>query len=282
MTAISAASPARGPPAPKLHICQGRYAENFIHPPGRQMRPFFMPAPCGHISSKHKEVKMLTHKAMPEREDVLADINALFEKSDMPGQVLWHPTIRGSDVAPEAVAFIEETMRAAIIVVSGLCSVDGSNWRIHDTSGGVSISNPLERAWRAAEAVRNRLRETLGKGGYTIPVVMFPHMTEDADIVAACRRRKVRLMWGLNDDFVDTLAALPEPDERQTTLTAQFIAEEIAILQEDNPPAGGRGEPQPESPSAPDAMDLTGRGVLMQHVDQVVINIILPGDASTP
>lgn len=225
---------------------------------------------------------MLTHNAIPERGDVLADINALFEKSNLPGQVLWHPTIRGSDVSPEAVAFIEETMRAAIIVVSGLCSVDGSNWRIHDTGGGVSIANPLERAWRAAGAVRNRLREALGFGGYTIPVVIFPHMTEDADIVAACRRRKVRLMWGLNDAFVDTLAALPEPDELQTTLNAQFIAEEVAILQEDNPPSGGRGEPRPESPSASDAMNLTGRGVLMQHVDHVVINIFLPGDASTP
>ena len=224
---------------------------------------------------------MLTHNAMPERGEVLAVINALFEKSDMPGQVLWHPTIRGSDVSPEAVAFIEGTMRAAIIVVSGLCSVDGSNWRIQDTGGGVPIANPLERAWRAAGAVRNRLREAIGKGGYEIPVVIFPHMTEDADIVAACRRRKVRLMWGLNDAFVDTLAALPEPDELQTTLTAQFIAEEIAILQEDNPPSGGRGEPRPESPSASDAMNLTGRGVLMQHVDHVVINIFLPGDAST-
>lgn len=35
MTAISAASPARGPPDPKLHICQGRVAEKSIHPRGR-------------------------------------------------------------------------------------------------------------------------------------------------------------------------------------------------------------------------------------------------------
>ena len=226
---------------------------------------------------------MLTHNAIPEREDVLADINALFEKSELPGQVLWHPTIRGSDVSPDAVAFIEETMRASMIVVPGLCSVDGANWRGHDASGGVKMANPLERAWRAAEAVRNKLRESLGFGGYTIPVVVFPHMTSDDDIIAACRRRKVRLIWGLDDAFVDTLAALPEPEELQTQLSAQFIADEIAILQEDDPPSGGKGKskPAPDSPSAPDATDLTGRVVVMHHVDQVVINIFLPGEAST-
>ena len=227
---------------------------------------------------------MLTHNAMPEREDVLADINALFEKSDQPGQVLWHPTIRGSDVSLDAVAFIEETMRAAIIVVPGRCSVDGTNWRIHDASGGVKIANPLERAWRAAEAVRNKLRESLGFGGYTIPVVIFPHMAPNDDIIAACRGRKVRLMWGLDDALVDTLATLPEPDELQTKLSAQFIVDEIAILREDDPPSGGTGEPKPapDSPSAPDATDPTGHGVVMHHVDQVVINIVLPGEASTP
>ena len=35
MTTISVASPARGPPAPKLHICHGGVAENSIHPRGR-------------------------------------------------------------------------------------------------------------------------------------------------------------------------------------------------------------------------------------------------------
>ena len=40
MTAISAARPARGPPAPKLYICKSRVAENSIHPAAR----------CGHFS----------------------------------------------------------------------------------------------------------------------------------------------------------------------------------------------------------------------------------------
>ena len=72
---------------------------------------------------------MLTHNAAPEREDALAEINAIFEKSDLPGQVLWHPTIPGSEARPDAVVFIEETMRAALVVVPGTCSVNGSNWR---------------------------------------------------------------------------------------------------------------------------------------------------------
>ena len=97
------------------------------------------------------------------------------------------------------------------------------------------------------------------------------HMAPNDDIIAACRRRKVRLMWGQDDAFVDMLAALPEAAEIQTQLSAQFIADEIAILQEEDPPFGGKGKskPAPDSPSAPDAMDLTGRGVLMQRLRQI-------------
>ena len=52
------------------------------------------------------------------------------------------------------------------------------------------------------------------------------------------QRRKVRLVWGMDDDPVETLAGLPDTGK---------------------------------------AMDLSDRVVIMHHVDQVVINIQLPG-----
>ena len=155
---------------------------------------------------------------------------------------------------------------------------------MHDSTGGVKTPNPLERAWRAAEAVRIRLKNALGIGAYTHAVVIFPHMQEDAAIIAACRRRKVRLLWGLDDDLVDTLAALPEPEELQTQLSAQFIEDEIAVLQDDGAGDQEAAREPSNPPVAPDAgdVDLAGRGVYMQHVDQVVINIHLPNGAAPP
>ena len=223
---------------------------------------------------------MLTYNSVPEREDALADINEIFEKSDRAGQVLWDPKVAVGEPAPDAVMFIKETIRLAIVIMTGPCSVENGRWKCNDSTGGVLVENPLERAWRAATAVRNKLKDAIGVGMYVIPVVIFPHTEERPDIIAACQRRKVRLVWGMDDDLVETLAGLPEPDEIQHQLSDEFIADEIAVLQKGDQLSGTAPKPKPEIPTEPDtgkAMDLSDRAVIMHHVDQVVINIQLPG-----
>ena len=221
---------------------------------------------------------MLVHNNVPEREDVLGEINALFEKSDLDGQVLWHPTLDEGDDVPEAVMFIKERIRLAITVVPGLYSVKNSRWKVHDSDGGIPIENPLERAWSAAAAVRSKLSAAVRVGIYVIPVVIFPHMDENPDIIDACRRRKVRLLWGMDDDLVETLDSLPEPREIQSQLSDEFIADEIAILLDGTKPSRSTSSAKasPEGKQEGDGMDLSGHSVTMHHVDQVVINIGLP------
>ena len=221
---------------------------------------------------------MLTINHEPEREDVLGEINALFEKSDLDGQVLWHPTLEEDDNAPDAVMFIKEKIRLAITVVPGRCSVKDGRWKVHDSDGGIPIKNPLERAWSTGVAVRSKLSAAVRVGIYVIPVVIFPHMDEDPDIIDACRRRKVRLVWGMDDDLVETLASLPEAREIQHQLSDRFIADEVAILRDgtkhsrSTSPAKASSEGKQEG----EGIDLSGHSVIMHHVDQVVINIALP------
>ena len=103
-------------------------------------------------------------------------------------------------------------------------------------------------------------------------------MDESPDIVDACRRRKVRLVWGMDDDLVETLANLPEPQEIQHQLSDQFIADEIAILQDGTKSSRFTSSAKAATAGEPDndGTDLSGRAVVMHHVDQVVINIGLP------
>ena len=202
-------------------------------------------------------------------------VNRLFEQSDLKGQLLWNPQIDGNDPAPDLVIFIEELGRVAVTFVSSLHSVEGTKWYVHDSQGRIPTQNPLEKAWRAATAVREILRERVGIGAYTIPLVVFTIMCENTEIIAANAGRKVRIMWGL-DDLAAAQPDLPEENEIQPQLSADFIEIEVAALCQQPPEPDALPASSPAGNPEDDGMDLSGRTVIMHHVDQVVINIGLP------
>ena len=225
---------------------------------------------------------MLIKNAVFDRHDPLYEISKLFEASDRAGQVLWHPEVDTGEPAPDAVVFFQEHCRLAVTFVTSICAIEGKNWKAMDSSGGVDLKSPIDQAWRAGESVRKTIKKCIGIGAHVIPVVVFLNMAENDDIKASLGRSQVKLVWQI-ENLVERFAALPEEHQLQPQLNADFIEEETLAL--GWPPAKA-------SPAAPAAaaerpadlsdLGLSGRAVVMRDVQSVVINIFLPGDASSP
>ena len=218
---------------------------------------------------------MLVKNANFDRDDPLHEINRLFEASDRAGQVLWQPRVDNGAIAPHAMIFFQEHCRLAAIFVSSICAIDGKNWTSMDSAGGVPMKNPIDQAWRAAEAVRKTIKNALGFGAYVIPVVVFLNMAENADIKASLGRSQVKLVWEIQD-LVERFAALPEEHQVQPQLNTDFIEDETLALgwaPEASPTAKAAAAKTPADLSD---LDLTNRPVFFQHADTVHITINLP------
>ena len=126
---------------------------------------------------------MLTKNAVFDSDDPMYQINKLFEASDRAGQVLWRPEVDTGQSAPDAAVLFQEHCRLAVIFVTAICAIDGKNWTAMDSAGGVPMKNPIDQAWRAGEAVRNTIKNSLGTGAYVVPVVVFVNMPPNDDIV---------------------------------------------------------------------------------------------------
>ena len=213
------------------------------------------------------------------RYDPLYEISKLFEASDRAGQVLWNPEVDTGEPAPDAVVFFQEHCRLAVTFVPSICAIEGKNWKAMDSSGGVDLKSPIDQAWRAGESVRKTIKKCIGIGAHVIPVVVFLNMAENDDIKASLGRSQVKLVWQI-EELVERCAALPEEHQLQPQLNADFIEEETLAL--GWPPA----KASPAAPAAaaerPADLGLSGRAVVMRDVQSVVINIFLPGDASSP
>ena len=218
---------------------------------------------------------MLTKNAVFDSDDPMYQINKLFEASDRAGQVLWQPRVDNGDAVPQAMVFFQEHCRLAVIFVTAICAIDGKNWTAMDSAGGVPMKNPIDQAWRAAEAVRNTIKKALGIGAYVIPVVVFVNMPENDDIKASLGRSQVKLVWQI-EDLVERCAALPEEHQMQPQLNADYIEEEMLALDgapEASPTAKAAAAKTPTDLSG---LDLANRLVFFQHADTVHITINLP------
>ena len=271
----------RGPPAPfpiagQVAGSQIANASAACSPAGPETDPPFSCRCCRHLTqSQNRGNTMLTKNAVFDSDDPMYQINRLFEASDRAGLVLWQPRVDNGDAVPQAMVFFQEHCRLAVIFVTSICAIDGRNWTSMDSAGGVPMKNPIDQAWRAAEAVRNTIKKALGIGAYVIPVVVFVNMPENVDITGSLGRSQVKLVWEIQD-LVERFFALPEEHQLQPQLNADYIEEEMLALDgapEASPTAKAAAAKTPTDLSG---LDLANRTVFFQYADTVHITINLP------
>ena len=190
-----------------------------------------------------------------------------FEASAQAGQVLFHPQVADGQPAPDCIALFERIGRFGITILEDRYTVQGGQWFRHQADGvRSSIDNPLEMVWQAAKSIRAELKEQLGISTYVIPVVWFPDMDEDDDILDEAGGRSVRLLFGQADP-VQQLASFPRDEELQTHLSRRFIKRELEVLS----PAPAVETPPPDG--EPQSLDGRAGALTFQQVDTVNIYV---------
>ena len=201
-----------------------------------------------------------------------------FEESLGAGQALFHPRVAAGQPAPNFVVFLEQTGRFAVTIVEGRYSVENGEWFSHRANDiQMPVDSPLEKAWQGAKSIRTELKRRLDLNTYVIPVVRFPDMDEDEDILDEAEGGSVRVFFA-QDELTQRLPSVPRNDELQTQLSARYIKREVAALQPD--PAAAEALPDHLSPDHP-SLDMGDGRLVIQHVD--VVNVyVSPGEGVSP
>lgn len=206
-----------------------------------------------------------------QRPLTLAELEALaqFEACDQPGQVLFRPRVSSGKPTPDCLVFLEKICRFGLMFLTCQYSTQGGNWYRRESAEDVpaEVVNPLEEAWQRAMAAKTELRKELDIGAFFIPVVVFVDMEPDDDILNALRRRKVRVLWGI-ENLIERMIDRPDQDDLHPRLNSRFIEKEIEVLS----PQALQAEPREEQMTLdfPDAGSL-----VMQHVETVNVHIAI-------
>lgn len=177
----------------------------------------------------------------------LAELEACrqFERSHQEGQALVRPVVGAGSPAPHSVIYLEKIGRFPMTILEGPHSVEGDDWWRNEANGiETPVPNPLEAAWQAAKAVRAEIKRKLDLNIYVIPVVWFPDMVEDEDILDEADGRSAHVLFG-QVDLVQRLASLPKGDQLQIQLSRQCIEQEVAALSRGAAKPEPAGEPEP-------------------------------------
>ena len=192
------------------------------------------------------------------------------KRSDRTGQALWWPQVAANEPAPDCVVFIKEICRFAVMLPPEQYSVEGGDWYCHDADGKTPVSDLIEAAWQAAGQVRLAIKGVLGRGAYTIPVIIFNDMGPNAGIMEAAQGRGVRVFFG-QDEVVQRLVNLPDEEQLQPWLGSRDIQKEVAVLSRTS-------TLEAETPEQA-FLEIGGGRLVIQHVDVVNVYINAGADA---
>ena len=183
-------------------------------------------------------------------------------RSEVPGQALYQvnaaPNAPELDilVALEGVAYLGTGIKGGFYRRN-----NRGEWSLQTGVGWQQAPCPLDQTFLAAMSVHDTLERRLRMNVFVVPVLIFPDMEGDTAIARATANDKVRVLWG-TDNLVDRLVEIAGTRTICTPPTAGQIARVVEFFM---PGLGTAPEPEP----TPATMDLTGRQVIIHHVDTV-------------
>ena len=175
--------------------------------------------------------------------------------SGVPGVTLYecHPTPSSPEV--DFVIIREGVAHFAVQVKGGHWRLEEGQFQLLTDQGWVNKTAPPTQACDAAYAVRNAVKATLGRNIFVVPVLLFPDMEADQDMLNWRATSNFTMLFG-QAPIIDRLLECAQglSVEIFHPPTAADIAQELPVLM---PGAGQPAEPEPEGP---------GPGIPQLHV----------------
>ncbi len=119
--------------------------------------------------------------------------------------------VKVSRTAPEVDFFVIIQDKAVVCmqVKGGDYRIIGGDWHLETDEGTEYVQDPLKLTWDSAMAVRDFLKEKIGRKVFMLSVLVLPDMQPDPDIDMMAENDRTAVLYGV-DDLIERLADLAE------------------------------------------------------------------------
>ena len=165
--------------------------------------------------------------------------------SDADGVALYecHPTPSSPEI--DFVVILEKVAHFAVQVKGGLWRIEDGRFQLYTDEGWVNKTSPAAQAGDAAYAVRNAVRADTGRTIFVIPVILFPDMDPDPDMLSWRGNGALAMLFG-QENIIDRLRECAQGLSMEIfhPPTAADIAQELPVLM----PGAGPARPAVSGP----------------------------------
>ena len=187
----------------------------------------------------------------PMRQAELCIYNQV-EASNADGVALYecHPTPSSPEI--DFVIILENIAHFAVQVKGGHWRIEDGHFQLKTAEGWVNKTSPASQAGDAAYAVRNAVMAGTVRTIFVVPVLHFPDMEPDPDLLNWRGNGATIVLFGKDTPIVDRLLECAQDLSKPIyhPPTAEDIIQELPVLM---PGAGHRAqEPEPEPIAAVD------------------------------
>ena len=132
-----------------------------------------------------------------------------FEDSDRDGHALYELKVNRRAPEVDFFALIQDKAVVCMQVKGGQYRVIDGDWHLETDDGLEYTPCPMKLTWDSAMAVRDFLKEKLGRKIFMVAVLLLPDMEPDPDIEMIAENDKTAIMFGY-DDIVERVVDLAE------------------------------------------------------------------------
>ena len=132
-----------------------------------------------------------------------------FEESDRDGHALYELKVNRRAPEVDFFALIQDKVVVCMQVKGGQYRVEGGDWYLETDNGLEYTPCPMKLTWDSAMAVRDFLKERIGRKIFMVAVLLLPDMEPDRDIEMIAENDKTSIMFGYND-IVERVVDLAE------------------------------------------------------------------------
>ena len=144
-----------------------------------------------------------------------------FDESDRDGHALYELKVGRRAPEVDFFALIQDKVVVCMQVKGGQYRVEAGNWYLETDDGLEYTPCPMKLTWDSAMAVRDFLKEKLGRKIFMVAVLLLPDMEPDPDIEMIAESDKTAVMFGYND-IVERVVDLAEARDVYGTPSPQM------------------------------------------------------------
>ena len=184
------------------------------------------------------------------------EIYQALESIEIPGWTLYEVKVTREAPQIDFLVWVEGVAVFAVQLKGGIYMIRDGELCLLTDRGTFPKEGLLGTVWDSSRAIPEFIQGKLHRGMYIIPVVGFPDMEQDDDILDMAARRQVEVIFG-KEDWVDRLVALAGCHPIWYRPTEVTIEQEVLAIMPELAPAASPHHPQ----------------VIIHHVDQLHIHV---------